>query len=148
MVAPDLKVVSKAIVVEVIQDDAFLSGVSVPPFVLSLEVGAGIMLAGVRGLSNSGGSVNPHSSNVIGGDGLLGGNVVAIKIFLELQVLTDRYYTVGDSLLGSHRDEFLISSLEVSLDIALGRLNARSPRAFYSRVLLVAILVRAIIKLD
>ncbi len=103
------------------------------------------MLAGVRGLTNSGGSVNPHSSNVIGGDGLLGGNVVAVKIFLELQVLTDRYYSVGDSLLGSHGDELLIPSLEVSLDVALSWLNACRPGTSDTSLFLVAILVRTIV---
>lgn len=42
----------------------------------------------------------------------------------------------------------MISSLEVAFDIELSWLNAESPRALYSRVLLVAILVRAIIKFD
>lgn len=106
------------------------------------------MLAGVTGLSDTRGSVNPYSSNRVCSNWILGGDLVAVDIFLELQVITDRYYAFSYCLLRAHCDELCIPSLEISFDVSLSWLNACRPGTFDTSLFLVAVVIRTIIEFN
>ena len=58
-VGPDLEVVSKEVVIEIVQKDRLLVDVAVPPFVLQLQIGVGVLIASTARLTSSGRTPEP-----------------------------------------------------------------------------------------
>ena len=64
-VSPDFNVMTKYIVVKIIEKDGFLAVVTVPPFILQLEVRVRKLITSAARFANAGRSPKPDAANVI-----------------------------------------------------------------------------------
>jgi len=79
----------KAVCVQVIDDDCFLAGVSVPPLVLCFEIGTRVISSCFMGFTHSWWSPNPGPSDIWGVRDLERIKLVAIDALFDLDVLLD-----------------------------------------------------------
>ncbi len=125
--------------IQVLEDDNFLTTVTIEPFVLFFDVVVWVSSVCKVGLASSAYAPVPLSTNFGSGEGL------ELKHSIEIESLGE-FLNLGDfdvaSVYSFNCSDFqyvLVPSSNISFDVAFSRTYAEGPGTFYSRILFLTV---------
>lgn len=135
--------------IQIIQDDNLLSGITVEPFVLSLEVDRiSECVSGMVGLASPRASPNPYASDILGVDWLHCCQAEGMDGMVDAGVVLDTDQSLVYCFFGAHLYELSVLPSSISADIPSCWSDSVSVGTFYLGLFLVAVLCSAVVCLD